>query len=157
MKTKTAKAKKEAEEESSVYKIAQDTFHEFLARGHDFSYKEISAEVIRRGGINRYTHGMTLGERLTELEEKGDLMYIPRRDIFIVNFEAGHLLAKGVILCYLTDGKNFFLADLMKGILRYVKTSPETLEPRLAAYLKQLDRNLPWFRFNKNTGECTSA
>lgn len=154
MTTKVAKAKKEV----SVYKIAQDTFHEFLARGNDFTYKEITEEVIRRGGINRYYHGITLNERLTHLDEELKIIkYIPKRDIFIINFESGHLLAKGIILSYLADKKNFFLDDALKSILYYVRTSPETLKPRLVAYLKKLDLDLPWFCFNENSGECMSS
>lgn len=144
------------DEGSSLYKPAQEVFHEFLALGHDFSYKEILREVIRRGGTNRYSLGMTLGQRLTELEEKGDLMNIPKRDIFIVNFEAGHLIAKGIILSYLADKQNFFLDNLLKSILKHVKTTPETLKPRLVIYLKKLDLDLPWFCFNENSGECMS-
>lgn len=57
--------------------IARKTIDDKIAKGESFSYDEIQDEILKNKGILRINSGYTVGEYLTDLEEREIIEFDP--------------------------------------------------------------------------------
>jgi hypothetical protein len=66
------------------HKKAKSIIKDRILRGGEFTYPEISKEIIKGGGIMRVSLGVTVNDYLETLEKRGVVHYNPRDDKFVV-------------------------------------------------------------------------
>jgi len=64
--------------------IAKKVVDERIAKGEDFSLKEVQDEILSKGGILRVAPTVTIRDYLKNLEEKAVLKYNPSKDNYLV-------------------------------------------------------------------------
>lgn len=63
--------------------IGREVYNEFVfINPRPFSFGELQLEILKRGGVPLYDVGYTIGKKVRDAEEEGELVYVAKENKF---------------------------------------------------------------------------